>query len=625
MTEYSAGKADVIVVGAGHAGCEAALAAARMGCETVLFTINMDAVANMPCNPSIGGTGKGHLVREIDALGGEMAKAADANMIQIRMLNRAKGPAVYSLRAQIDRRRYQEYMKHVIEETPRLRLRQSEVVNLRRSADGDLWECVTPTGGVYTAGSVVLTTGTYLAGSIVIGEFSQQSGPDGIHAAIGLSDAMRRLGITLFRFKTGTPCRINRRSVDFSRMEIQEGEDVEPFSFEDSGVSNSACCYLTWTTEETHRIIRENIHRSPLYSGRIKGIGPRYCPSIEDKIMRFPDRPRHQVFIEPLGMHTEEMYVQGMSSSLPEEVQLAMLRTLPGLENVEVMRTGYAIEYDCIDSLQLRSSLEFKALPGLFSAGQINGSSGYEEAAAQGIIAGINAARRVQGKPAITVDRSEGYIGVLIDDLVTTGADEPYRIMTSRSEYRLLLRQDNADARLTPKGREAGLISDSRWEAFRQKQQMIEDEIARLEAAHLGTGDEYQAFFDERGTARPQNGTTLAALLRRPELTYADIGVFDTDRPDLPQNIRDEVEIRVKYSGYIRNQLEQVESFRRNREVRLPDDLDYINLPGLSHEGAVKLDRIRPETLEQATRITGVRPADITVLLIEIARRRGDR
>ena len=623
--EYNAGRVDVIVVGAGHAGCEAALAAARMGCQTILFTINMDAVANLPCNPSIGGTGKGHLVREVDALGGEMGKAADANMIQIRMLNRGKGPAVFSLRAQIDRRSYQEHMKHVLEKTPNLLLRQGEIIDLRRAEDGESWECVTPTGGVYTAKAVVLTTGTYLTGSIIVGEYKQTSGPDGIHAAIGLSDAMRKLGITLFRFKTGTPCRVSRRSVDFSKMEIQEGEEVEPFSYESQGVTNSANCYLTWTNENTHNIIRENIGRSPLYSGKISGIGPRYCPSIEDKVMRFPDRHRHQVFIEPLGMNTEEMYVQGMSSSLPEEVQLQMLRSIEGLENVEIMRTGYAIEYDCIDSLQLRSTLEFKKHKGLFSAGQINGSSGYEEAAAQGIVAGINAARQVQGKEPMTVDRSEGYIGVLIDDLVTTGADEPYRIMTSRSEYRLLLRQDNADARLTPKGREAGLISDERWNAFLEKQQLIQQEMDRLEAAHLGTGQKFQEFFDERGTARPQNGTTLANLLRRPELTYEDIAIFDKKRPELPQNVKNEVEIRVKYSGYIKNQQEQVDAFKKNQQIKLPEDLDYINISGLSKEGATKLDKIRPETLEQANRITGVRPADISVLLIELARRKGQK
>ncbi len=623
--EYNAGKVDVIVVGAGHAGCEAALAAARMGCQTILFTINMDAVANLPCNPSIGGTGKGHLVREIDALGGEMARAADANMIQIRMLNRGKGPAVFSLRAQIDRRHYQEYMKQVVEQTPNLLLRQGEIIDLRRTEDGEDWECVTPTGGVYRAKAVILTTGTYLAGSIIVGEYKQTSGPDGIHAAIGLSDAMRKLGITLFRFKTGTPCRVSRRSVDFSKMEIQEGEDVEPFSYDSQQVTNSACCYLTWTNEKTHDIIRANIGRSPLYSGKISGIGPRYCPSIEDKVMRFPDRHRHQVFIEPLGMNTEEMYVQGMSSSLPEEVQLEMLRSIQGLENVEVMRTGYAIEYDCIDSLQLRSTLEFKKHRGLFSAGQINGSSGYEEAAAQGIVAGINAALQIQGREPMTIDRSEGYIGVLIDDLVTTGADEPYRIMTSRSEYRLLLRQDNADARLTPKGRSVGLISDSRWQAFLDKQQTIQQEIDRLEAKHLGTGQEFQEFFDQRGTARPQNGTTLANLLRRPELTYSDIAIFDRKRPDLPQNVQNEVEIRVKYSGYIKNQQEQVEAFKKNQQIRLPEDLDYLSLSGLSKEGATKLDKIRPETLEQANRITGVRPADISVLLIELARRKGQK
>lgn len=623
--EYSAAKVDVIVVGAGHAGCEAALAAARMGCRTILFTINMDAVANLPCNPSIGGTGKGHLVREIDALGGEMARAADANMIQIRMLNRGKGPAVHSLRAQIDRRRYQEYMKLVIEQTPNLLLRQSEIVDLRRTADGQEWECVTPMGGVYTAKAVVLTTGTYLAGSIIVGEYKQQSGPDGIHAAIGLSEAMEKLGITLFRFKTGTPCRINRRSVDFSKMELQEGEEVHPFSYDSTEVNNVTCCYLTWTNEKTHQIIRDNIGRSPLYSGKISGIGPRYCPSIEDKVMRFPDRQRHQVFIEPMGMHTEEMYVQGMSSSLPEEVQLEMLRSISGLENVEVMRTGYAIEYDCIDSLQLRSTLEFKKHRGLFSAGQINGSSGYEEAAAQGIVAGINAALQIQGREPMVVDRSEGYIGVLIDDLVTTGADEPYRIMTSRSEYRLLLRQDNADARLMSKGRYAGLISDERWEKFQAKQQLIEEEIQRLEEAHLGTGEEFQQFFDEMGTSRPQNGTTLAALLRRPNLTYENLSIFDKTRPDLPETVRNEVEIRVKYNGYIRNQQEQVEAFKKNRQIKLPEDLDYLNLAGLSREGAIKLDKIRPETLEQANRITGVRPADISVLLIELARRRGQK
>ncbi len=617
LTEYSAATWDIAVVGAGHAGLEAAFAAARLGCQTVLFTINLDAVGNMPCNPSIGGTAKGHLVREIDALGGEMGKVADRVFLQSRMLNRGKGPAVHSLRIQADRRKYQDIMKHTAETTPNLSLRQAEIVDLRKTKIG--WEIVTRLGAVHRAKSVILACGTYLQGRIIVGDETYPSGPDGMFPATLLTERLRALGLELMRFKTGTPPRILRTSVDLSQLEPQYGDTpVVPFSFENEGRDlgpNTRECYLVYTNEETHRVIRENLHRSPLYSGKIEGIGPRYCPSIEDKVVRFADKPRHQLFLEPMGETTDEMYLQGFSSSLPEEVQEKMLRTLPGFSHARIMRTAYAIEYDCADPLQLLPTLEFREFPGLYGAGQFNGTSGYEEAAAQGLIAGINAARRCKGKPPITLDRSSSYIGTLIDDLVTKGTREPYRMMTSRSEYRLLLRQDNADARLTPLGYEIGLIAEERYARFREKYRQVETEIQRTEHTWFSP-EQVSNLLARRNSAPAASGISLADLLRRPELDYALLAEVDKDRPFLPAAVTEQVEISLKYAGYIQRQLRQAEQFRKLEYKKLPADLDYTTVQGLRIEAQQKLNKLRPASVGQASRISGVSPADVTVLLI---------
>lgn len=608
---------DVIVIGAGHAGCEAALAAARMGAKTAIFTINLDSIANMPCNPSIGGTAKGHLVREIDALGGEMGRCADKTLIQSRTLNTAKGPAVYSLRAQIDRRSYQREMKHTLELQENLHLCQAEVVDIvinNKKVEG----VVTHIGSFFPAKTVILTTGTYLRGKIIIGDTAYESGPDGLLPSNRLSESLRKHGIELRRFKTGTPARINRRSIDFSKMIEQPGDDpIVPFSFETVKIEREqVSCYLTYSTEETHRIIRENLHRSPLYSGKIEGIGPRYCPSFEDKVVRFADKERHQVFVEPMGLDTEEIYLQGFSTSMPEDVQYAMIRSLPGLENAQIMRYAYAIEYDCIDPTCLKLSLEFKDIDGLFSAGQINGSSGYEEAAAQGIVAGINAALKVQGKEPLILDRSQAYIGVLIDDLVTKGTNEPYRMMTSRAEYRLHLRQDNADARLTPIGYKIGLISEERYQKFLKKQKAIEDEIERLKRKVIPPTDKVNEFLDKYGSSRIKSGIKLYDLLKRPEINYDMLKEIDDDIPDLPKSVTDEVAIRIKYEGYIAKQMEQIEQFKKMEERLIPGDINYDEINGLRIEARQKLSKYRPRSLGQASRISGVSPADISVLLI---------
>lgn len=614
--EYFSQAYDVIVIGAGHAGIEAGLASARLGAKTAVFTINLDWVGNMPCNPSIGGTSKGHLVREIDALGGEMGKMADKHSLQSRMLNLGKGPAVHSLRAQIDRREYSAGMKQVMETTENLDIRQAEIVDLYK--ENELWYCKTRLEALFSAKAVVLATGTFLGGKVYIGDVSYASGPDGMFPANALSEALYKLNIPLRRFKTGTPSRVNRRSIDFTNLEVQEGDEhTVPFSFEtEAPPENKVVCHVTYTNDKTKQIILDNLHRSPMYSGKIEGKGPRYCPSFEDKIVRFSEKERHQLFIEPCGLNTEEMYLQGLSSSLPEDVQLAFIRTIPGLENAMVMRPAYAIEYDCVDPTALKASLEFNELDGLFGAGQFNGSSGYEEAAAQGLVAGINAARKVMGKSPIILDRGGSYIGTLIDDLVTKGCSDPYRMMTSRSEYRLVLRQDNADERLTPLGYEIGLISEERYNKFLEKQNMIKTELERVRQLSIPLSAELQEMLVSRGTAELKTGCKMIELLKRPQITYKDLAPFDTERPDLPFEVFEQVEISIKYDGYIKKQEAQIKEMRRIEAKAIPDDLDYTKLKGLRLEAVEKLSKIRPQNLGQAGRISGVNPADITALNI---------
>ena len=622
---YYAGEYDVAVIGAGHAGCEAALASARLGMKTVIFSISLEEIANMPCNPHIGGSSKGHLVREIDALGGEMGKNIDKTMIQIKMLNTSKGPAVHSLRAQADRKKYQSEMKHTLELQENLDVKQGEIVDIQVE-NGKVKEIKTDVGAIYGVKAVILATGTYLKGKIFIGDFTKESGPDGVAAANELSGCLKKLGIELRRFKTGTPARINRRSIDFSKMEVQKGDNgVEAFSFEDEPKEfEQVDCYLTYTNEKTHQIIRENLHRSPLYGGMIEGTGPRYCPSIEDKVVRFSDKPRHQAFVEPVGLDTEEMYIQGMSSSLPEDVQIALYRTIPGLENAEFTRPAYAIEYDCIDPSNLKLSLEYKQIEGLFFAGQINSTSGYEEAACQGLIAGINAAQKVKGKEPVILDRSQGYIGVLIDDIVTKGTDEPYRMMTSRAEYRLLLRQDNADLRLTEIGHNVGLISDERFEKFKTKRENIKNEINRLKKEIVKPTKEVNELLKKYGTTELSTGTKMSELLKRTELEYKKLEPIDLNRPKLTIQEQTEVEIQIKYEGYIKLQEAQVEKFKKLETKILPEDIDYEKLKGISLEGRQKLNKLKPRSIGQASRISGVSPADISVLLVYLQTRNGE-
>ena len=614
---YYAGDYDIAVIGAGHAGCEAGLAAARLGMKTLVFSISLEAVANMPCNPHIGGSSKGHLVREIDALGGEMGKNIDKTMIQIKMLNTSKGPAVHSLRAQADRKKYHMEMKHTLEKQENLYLKQGEIVDIKVE-NGKVVGIETSVGAIYGVKAVIVATGTYLKGKIFMGEFSQESGPDGVAAANKLSESLRRIGVDLVRFKTGTPARINKRSIDFSKMEIQKGDDnIVPFSFEDEIKDlEQVDCYLTYTNEETHKIIRENLHRSPLYAGKIEGTGPRYCPSIEDKVVRFSDKPRHQAFVEPVGLDTDEMYIQGLSSSLPEDVQIALYHTIPGLENAEFTRSAYAIEYDCIDPSNLKLSLEYKGIDGLFMAGQTNGTSGYEEAACQGLIAGINAARKIKGKEPVILDRTQGYIGVLIDDIVTKGTNEPYRMMTSRAEYRLLLRQDNADLRLTEIGHEVGLISDERYQRFLNKKANIEKEIQRLKNTVVKPTKEVNELLVKYGTSELTTGTKMSELLKRTELDYEKLEPIDENRPELTLQEKEEVEIQVKYEGYIKMQEAQVEKFKKLETKLLPENIDYEQIKGLSLEARQKLNKFKPRSIGQASRISGVSPADISVLLI---------
>lgn len=617
--KYKMGDYEVAVIGAGHAGIEAALAAARLGAKTAIFTMSLDAIGNMPCNPSIGGTAKGHLVREIDALGGEMGKAADATFLQSRMLNRGKGPAVHSLRVQSDRDEYHKEMKHRLELQDGLDIIQAEICDIRTDENGAVKELVTKLGAVYEVKTAIICSGTFLHGRIYVGDVSYESGPDGLHAAIGLSEALERLGIHLRRFKTGTPARVRRDSIDYSKLEVQAGDEpIIPFSFETprEGLKNQVVCHIAYTNEKTHQIIRDNIHRSPLYGGMIEGVGPRYCPSIEDKVMRFSEKPRHQSFVEPVGLHTEEMYLQGLSSSLPEDVQVQIYCSIVGFENVKIMRNAYAIEYDCIDPLDLKASLEFLKVEGLYGAGQFNGTSGYEEAAAQGLIAGINAARKVQRKEPLILDRASSYIGTLIDDLVTKGCSDPYRMMTSRSEYRLLLRQDNADQRLTTIGHEIGLISEERWQHYLHKQELIKQERKRIEKLTFGPSKELNEMLESRGTAPMETGAHASDLIRRPQVSYKDLEPFDTERPQLPDEVTEQVEIQIKYEGYIQKQLIQVEQMRRLETRKIPEDINYEEVRGLRLEAIEKLQRIRPHSIGQASRISGVSPADISVLLI---------
>lgn len=616
---FNAGRYDVIVIGAGHAGIEAGLASARLGCKTAIFTINMDAVGNCPCNPSIGGTAKGHLVREIDALGGEMGRTTDECFLQSRMLNKGKGPAVHSLRAQIDRRKYSAIMKHKIELQENLDLRQAEIIDVRQ--ENDRWKVLTRLNAMYEAKAVVIATGTYLDGKIFVGETSFSSGPDGIFPANFLGESLKKLGLSLRRFKTGTPARVLRSSIDFSKLEKQKGDDsIVPFSYDTKNIgANKIVCHIGWTGEETKNVILKNIHRSPLYSGKIEGVGPRYCPSIEDKIVRFPEKERHQMFVEPCGLDTEEMYLQGMSSSLPEDVQVAFYRTIKGLENVLIVRPAYAIEYECVDPTQMLATLEFKNFRGLFGAGQFNGSSGYEEAAAQGLVAGINAALLVKGEKELVLDRASSYIGTLIDDLVTKGVNEPYRMMTSRSEYRLVLRQDNADERLTPIGRKIGLIKDKRWSDFLEKQELKKEERKRIEKTVISPSKELNEILVSRETSQCNHGTKLIDLIKRPQLGYDSLSEIDSSRPDIDKNIFEQVEIEVKYEGYIKKQNAKIKEMRRLENKRLPAGVNYCDITGLRLEAQEKLNKIKPQNVGQASRISGVNPADISVLLIWLA------